>query len=388
MKAPKRTLRLVFLFLFIGLVFGQTSSVAAHPADMYFQTLDITLTPSDVAINWVIKPGPILANYILTQTDSNQNGTIDADELDSWTKAYVPLLVATLDSSALPLEIKSVQFPSDISRFQAGDEYIVVSLTAEWPQSGDNKHQFVLHDQFEEKVSITWFYLTAVNGPTFTTPDQQGGILNLELFKDKAQASQEHKLITSWDSGSPSLPPGQKKDAVTSTAEQVIPELKTNTPRDILTNLVRQDNFSVSFYLFALAISAALGALHALTPGHGKTVVAAYLVGSRGTTQHAIALGSIVTLTHTGSVFLLGLITLVASRYFLPTKLILILEVVSGLLIVGLGFSLLYSRWKTWRNGTSNHIHDHEHPREHSHDHDHPQGHTHEHDHDVPDQLT
>ena len=45
-----------------------------------------------------------------------------------------------------------------------------------------------------------------------------------------------------------------------------------------------------------------LGGLHALTPGHGKTLVAAYLVGSRGTVRHATALGAIVTFTHTASV--------------------------------------------------------------------------------------
>ena len=92
-----------------------------------------------------------------------------------------------------------------------------------------------------------------------------------------------------------------------------------------------------------------MGALHALTPGHGKTVVAAYLVGSRGTTWHAIALGTIVTLTHTGSVFLLGIITLAASQYILPTTIIPVLEILSGVLIVSLGFYLLWQRLLYWR---------------------------------------
>ena len=92
-----------------------------------------------------------------------------------------------------------------------------------------------------------------------------------------------------------------------------------------------------------------MGALHALTPGHGKTVVAAYLVGSRGTTFHAIALGTIVTLTHTGSVFLLGIITLAASQYILPTTIIPVLEILSGVLIVSLGFYLLWQRLLYWR---------------------------------------
>ncbi|MBK8619243.1 MAG: hypothetical protein IPN96_19520 [Anaerolineales bacterium] len=133
------------------------------------------------------------------------------------------------------------------------------------------------------------------------------------------------------------------------TAEQVVPELAERTPQEILLELVRREEFSVSFYIFALGISLALGALHALTPGHGKTVVAAYLVGSRGTAWHAVVLGSVVTLTHTGSVFLLGIITLAASQYILPTSIIPWPEILSGLMIVGLGFYLLWQRFLFWR---------------------------------------
>ena len=99
-----------------------------------------------------------------------------------------------------------------------------------------------------------------------------------------------------------------------------------------------------------------LGAIHALTPGHGKTVVGAYLVSSRGTSWHAVALGTVVTLTHTGSVFLLGIITLVASRYILPTSIIPILEILSGLLIVGLGLYLFRQRFQQWNKTKNSHL--------------------------------
>src|SRR5690606_8913481 len=120
---------------------------------------------------------------------------------------------------------------------------------------------------------------------------------------------------TTWDSGAPALPFGQEKDVVTETAEQVVPELSERSPQEILLDLVRNEELSLTFYVIALVIALALGALHALTPGHGKTVVAAYLVGSRGTSWRAIVLGTVVTLTHTGSVFLLGIVTLAASQY-------------------------------------------------------------------------
>ncbi len=83
-------------------------------------------------------------------------------------------------------------------------------------------------------------------------------------------------------------------------------------------------------------------------PGHGKTIVAAYLVGASGKFYHAIALGTIVTLTHTGSVFALGLATLAASSYLMPSNIFPLLEIISGLLIVILGIGLLIPRIRDW----------------------------------------
>ncbi|HRK89289.1 MAG TPA: hypothetical protein PK152_09155, partial [Anaerolineales bacterium] len=121
------------------------------------------------------------------------------------------------------------------------------------------------------------------------------------------------------------------------------------SPQEILLDLVRNEQLSFTFYFVALVIALALGALHALTPGHGKTVVAAYLVGSRGTSWHAVVLGTIVTLTHTGSVFLLGVVTLAASQYILPTTIFPFLEILSGALILGLGAYLLWQRFLYWQ---------------------------------------
>ena len=74
-----------------------------------------------------------------------------------------------------------------------------------------------------------------------------------------------------------------------------------------------------------------------LSPGHGKTVVGAYLVGARGTAKHALFLGVTVTATHTIGVYALGFVTLYLSQYILPERLYPILQVTSGLLVVGIG---------------------------------------------------
>jgi nickel/cobalt transporter (NicO) family protein len=112
------------------------------------------------------------------------------------------------------------------------------------------------------------------------------------------------------------------------------------------------------------------GALHALSPGHGKSMVAAYLVGTRGTAKHAVALGATVTIAHTAGVFALGLVTLALSQYVVPEDLYPWLTLASGLLVVGVGIGVLRSRVKAAKHHHHHGSHDHG-----SHDHG---SHTHE----------
>jgi nickel/cobalt transporter (NicO) family protein len=121
--------------------------------------------------------------------------------------------------------------------------------------------------------------------------------------------------------------------------------------------LVARDD--LGFWVILASLGAALfwGAAHALSPGHGKTIVTAYLVGQRGTARHAALLGLIVTATHTAGVFALGLVTLLLSQYIVPDDLYPWLNLVSGLLVVGIGASVLRARTKRHRH----HHHDHDH---------------------------
>jgi nickel/cobalt transporter (NicO) family protein len=104
----------------------------------------------------------------------------------------------------------------------------------------------------------------------------------------------------------------------------------------------------------------AWGALHALSPGHGKAMVAAYLVGARGTARHAVALGATVTITHTAGVFALGVVALGLSEYVLPEDLYPWLNLVSGLLVLVVGAYVLRKNLR--RRKHHHHHHHHHHP--------------------------
>lgn len=125
-----------------------------------------------------------------------------------------------------------------------------------------------------------------------------------------------------------------------------------------------------------------LGAAHALEPGHGKTVVAAYLVGSKGKTYEAVLLGLIVTLTHTFSIIVLAVLVQYAAMGYTKEELHAYLGFVAAILILGVGVVMMYARWRAIHrlhhhsHGGHGHSHGHEHPHEHGHGHDH----AHEHD--------
>ena len=138
----------------------------------------------------------------------------------------------------------------------------------------------------------------------------------------------------------------------------------------------------------ALVISFVLGGLHALTPGHGKAIVAAYLVGSKGRVIDAVFLGLVVTFTHTFSVVALGVVMLVAQE-FAPEDIVPWLSLFSGILIVGIGAWLLAKNMKQYYTGGAHsqshghqHPHGHDHGHSHDHNHSHDDGHSHDDDHD------
>ena len=125
-------------------------------------------------------------------------------------------------------------------------------------------------------------------------------------------------------------------------------------------SLVAREHLGVWVVLASLAVALFWGAAHALSPGHGKTIITAYLVGRRGTPRHAALLGLIVTVTHTIGVFALGLVTLLLSQFIVPEQLYPWLELSSGLLVVAIGVSVLRARLRRRRHHHHHHHHEHE----------------------------
>jgi len=221
----------------------------------------------------------------------------------------------------------------------------------------------------------------SVNLPSNSYIDRSKG---LSKYPTDATTVMPQEMKLSFNFGNPLFAAKQQtsSDFQSASGENVRPGTLRN---DKLAKLITTKNLTSDVIFISLIIAFFLGAMHALSPGHGKAIVAGYLVGSRGTALHALFLGAVVTLTHTIGVFALGLITLFGSKYILPNTLYPWLGFLSGLSIVLIGSRLFYKRFKMMKsNGTSHHHHHHDHDHSHDH-HGHHQHHDdhnhHEHDH-------
>jgi nickel/cobalt exporter len=145
--------------------------------------------------------------------------------------------------------------------------------------------------------------------------------------------------------------------------------------------LVTAPKLSSSFVIGAFFAAMVWGATHALTPGHGKAIVGAYLVGARGTAWHALYLGLTVTVTHTLGVFILGLAATLAASHVDPEKLYPWLGVISGLIVFILGAVMLANRIRRFKSIGVGHDHYHGHHHTDDHSHDHSRTHEHPNDH-------
>ncbi|GAB3589230.1 hypothetical protein GCM10027446_01000 [Angustibacter peucedani] len=177
------------------------------------------------------------------------------------------------------------------------------------------------------------------------------------------------------------------------------------------TDLVSRTHLTPAFALLAIVLSLVLGAAHAFAPGHGKTLMAAYLVSREGTWRQAATIGVSVTITHTLGVLLLGA-ALSGAALAAPERVYPWLGLVSGLLLAGIGVTLLRAARRGHTHGPGGHTHgpgghthepvavartlvavggspaapahSHDHAHDHAHDHSHDHSHSHDHAHAAP----
>ncbi len=274
--------------------------------------------------------------------DRDGNGVVTSEERAAYLAAKAPELLAglslTADSSPLPLRL--VGEDVRLAPGAAGLEImtVVLDLFAPLPP-GEVFDVFYQDRTYETRTGWKEIIAVAGTGAVLRRSNVPSADRSRELTEYPPDVvppqDTEASLVVARDSQAPNPAEAPAPPA---------PSGGGTTPRDAFTEAISRADLGPGVVGLGLGIAFAFGALHALSPGHGKAMVAAYLVGSRSTMIHAVLLGAIVTITHTLGVFALGLATLLASRYVVPERLYPILSGLSGLTVCGLGLWLLQRR--------------------------------------------
>lgn len=390
------------------LIFVFAFSATAHPLGNF--TVNhysrIEVEKSQVKLRALLDLAEIPTFQEANKIDTNKDGALSAEELNAYAENLTPNYIANLQLSVNGSQIPLRSVKQNIS-LPIGDGNLP-TLRVEWDLLGDlpNLDANAVHQlKFENKNDvgrIGWNEIVVERG---------GGI---NVFNSTAFGSSITNELKAYPSENLNAPLAERTAEFSFTSSVLAADVKPLQNRDgHISAPVEKDKFAEliavpeitpTIILFGLLVAFGFGAMHALSPGHGKAVVGAYLIGSRGTVKHAIFLGVIVTVTHTLGVFALGLLTLFASNYILPEKLMPFLSFVSGLLVLFIGLTLFKDRlftalgWKTDSHHGHDHAHDghsHSHaPHDHSHDHDHAHdglAHTHggsTHTHLPPENIT
>ncbi len=361
------------------------AAAAAHPLSNFSvnQYSRLEVEKSAIKIRQVLDMAEIPTFQEQVLIDTDKNGTLSKEELNAYAELITPQMLANLHLSVndQPLEIraesKEITTPSG--------EGNLLTLRIEWNLIADSAgknavNQVVFENKYyAERLGWNEIVINRAGGiNVFNSTAYGSGITDeLKAYPQETLDAPLSERTASFSFASGALPENakilQNRDGHTTTAA---------VQTDRLAQLIDVPEVTPSIIFFGLLIAFGLGAMHAMSPGHGKAVVGAYLVGSKGTPKHAVFLGLTVTITHTLGVFAIGLITLFASNYILPERLFPFLSFVSGLLVLYIGLTMFKSRLFSvlgWENA-GHHGHSHgedEHQSENEHS---PDNFTHTHD--------
>lgn len=335
---------------------------------------------SGVNIRYVVDLAELPTFREAQLADADASGDVSATEMDAYLESVSPTYLSGLalmaDGQLLPLTL--VERHGEILPGQTGSAAmglatmrLVFELWAPLEWAGTAQRLQFENRNFTDKPGWSELVVTAGENLTIFDSTVAGNGLTDEL-----RAYPESMLTTplgersgEWGVVRGPLPAGGRplaqRDGQPVTAV-------TGPAADRFLALITVPQLTPLVILTGLLIAFGLGAVHALSPGHGKALVGAYLVGARGTARHATLLGLTVTIAHTLTVYLGGLAFLFASKYILPERLYPILSFISGTMIMVIGAGLLLRRL-SWSREIFGHqmqhlLHDHDHSTPH-HDH-------------------
>jgi ABC-type nickel/cobalt efflux system permease component RcnA len=379
---------IICALLLSGLAGGATAHPLGNFTINHFARIEVRA--ERITIRYVVDMAEIPAFQELQAIDSDGDGSTSSEELSVYGEReaarYAEGILLSIDGRQVQIDKISSSISVPAGAGNLSTLRVECNFVSEVEASLAGVSRELIFEDTNHGDRIGWHEI--VVNPTD----------GLSVFNSSAYGSGLTDEIKAYPEDSLSAPLNERAAGFSFTHGAIPPGARAllmrngqaaSQSRDRLAELIAAPELTPLVALFGLFIAAMLGALHALSPGHGKTVVGAYLVGSRGTARHAAFLGLTVTITHTLGVFALGLVTLFASRYVVPEKLFPILSLVSGGIVLAIGLSLFIRRLRSAlghslpahslapNDGSHDHSHghfDHDHVHDHVHSHE---GHSH-----------
>lgn len=356
--------RFLLLLGFVALLLGSLvpHTASAHPLGdftiSHYSQLDFS--SDGVTLLYVLDVAEIPTFEVLRRYDVEGDGILSPAEKAAYFQEMLPQLAPYIELTVggERLQLRDVERSIEVLPGEQGLPVLRVEVLfeADLPADWEGAEGFYADRTYEGRPG--WREVVARGGPGVVVTDASVPETGLaDALRSYPEDSIDDPLAVSEATFRLATGDGTVEDGpVGSVTDQAgrVPGIGR------LSSVFSSESLTPGVLALALGASLLWGAAHALTPGHGKAVVAAYLIGTRGTAGHAALLGLTVTLTHTAGVFALALVTLSLSRYFLPEELYPWLSVGSGLLVVAIGVTLLYGRTLGSRGSTSDaSVHNH-----------------------------
>jgi nickel/cobalt exporter len=371
----KLPLMVVGALFALGAAPGRADTVASLLGNFTInQYCGLSVGSKTTDVHYVVVFGQLPALRELHLADADGNGVTSQTERDTYVGELAPRfaegLELKLDGVTVPLH--ATHWTSSLPNEQGGFSLRVdVDFSAELPAAAAGGDRRVEFTNTNYAGRLGWHEIVVTSAPDLAVFDTNA--YNTSLTAALTEALQALPPSGPLDERSVHFTVGRTAppSAVLLAARNAPagPRDETTSPRNKvaaasgstwierrtreLVNAISGPLLTPRIAVLALLGALLLGAVHALSPGHGKTVVGAYLIGSRGTPRHAVFLGLTVTMTHTMGVFALGFATLFASRFVVPERLFPILSLLSAVLVLGMGLALLVQRGRAAREALS-----------------------------------
>lgn len=333
----------IFFLIFLSAQFAWAHPLGNFSVNHYSR---IEVEKSRIKIRAVLDLAEIPTFQTTQKIDADKNGALSDQELNDYVKEISPGYISNL---ALIADGKRIELRSiNEAVSQPPGTANLPTLRVEWDLIGDlpASSDSIRRIEFENKNNlerIGWNEIVVSRAAGINVFDSTAfgsGITDeLKAYPEETLLSPLTERTAEFSYTSDEIPPNakilQNRDGNASAPVAA---------KDKFAELISVPEITLPIILFGLLVAFGLGAAHALSPGHGKAVVGAYLVGSKGTPRHAVFLGATVTVTHTIGVFALGIVMYFASAYVLPERIMPYLSFTSGLLVLIIGLSLFKNR--------------------------------------------